>query len=111
RRHGNDRNSVNARRRAVTCLRTELSHSVCNESSAQGKDADCRSGLRVQKVEQVSYPKAFAFEIGRVGRSCFQKERRVKVADRMERAGRATLEDRVVLITGASADYIGRMGG
>jgi site-specific DNA recombinase len=29
-----------------------------------------RFGLRLQKVEPVSHPQAFAFEIGRVGRSC-----------------------------------------
>jgi LysR family hca operon transcriptional activator len=29
-------NSVDGRRRAVTCLRSELSHSVCNESPSQG---------------------------------------------------------------------------
>ena len=66
-------NSVDARRWTVTCLRTELSHSVCNKSSSQGKYADCRSGPRLQKIEQISHPKAFAFEIGRVGRSCFEK--------------------------------------
>ena len=44
--------------------------SVCNESSSQGRYANCRSGPRLQKVEPVSHPKAFAFEIGRVGRSC-----------------------------------------
>ena len=74
RHYGNDRNSVNARRRAVTCLRTEFSQSVRNESPSQGKYADCRSGPRLQKVEQISHPEAFAFEIGRVGRSCFEKD-------------------------------------
>jgi DNA-binding transcriptional LysR family regulator len=72
-RDGNVLNSVDARRRAVTCLRTELSSSVCNESSSQGRCADCRAGPRLQQVERVSHPKAFAFEIGRVGRSCLEK--------------------------------------
>jgi LysR family hca operon transcriptional activator len=38
----------------------------------QGKYADCRSGPRLQKVEQISHPKAFAFEIGRTDRSCLE---------------------------------------
>jgi DNA-binding transcriptional LysR family regulator len=46
---------------------------VCNESSSQGRHADCRAGPRLQKVERVSHPKAFAFEIGRVGRSCLEE--------------------------------------
>jgi hypothetical protein len=29
---------------------------------------------RLQKVEQISHPKAFAFKIGRVGRSCFEED-------------------------------------
>src|SRR6202011_871514 len=74
RRHGSVFDSVNGRRRAVTCLRPELSHSVCNEPSSQGRHADYRAGLRLQKVEQVSHPKAFAFEIGRVGRSCLEED-------------------------------------
>ena len=45
-------NSVDGRRRAVTCLRPELSHSVCNESPSQGKYANCRSGPRLQKSNQ-----------------------------------------------------------
>ncbi len=57
----------------VTCLRTELSPSVRNESPSQGRHADCRAGPRLQKVERVSCPKAFAFEIGRVGRSCLEE--------------------------------------
>src|SRR3954466_8981025 len=40
---------VDTRRRAVTCLRTELSQLVCDESSSQGKCADRRSGPRLQK--------------------------------------------------------------
>ena len=36
--------------------------------------ANCRSGLRLQKVERVSHPEAFAFEIGRVGRSCLEED-------------------------------------
>ena len=73
RRHGNVLNSVDARRRAVTCLRPELSPFVCNESPSEGRHADCRSGPRLQKVERVSHPEAFAFEIGRVGRSCLEE--------------------------------------
>ena len=59
--------------RGATCLRPELSPSVCNEPSSQGRYADCRSGPRLQKVEPVSHPEAFAFEIGRVGRSCLEE--------------------------------------
>src|SRR4029077_20985992 len=69
-RHGNVLNSVDPGRRAVTCLRTELSSFVCNESSPQGRHTDHRSGTWLQKVERVSHPKASAFEIGRAGRSC-----------------------------------------
>jgi hypothetical protein len=61
-------------RRAVACLRTELSPFVCNESPSEGRYANCRSGPRLQKVEPVSHPKAFAFEIGRVGRSCLEED-------------------------------------
>jgi hypothetical protein len=57
----------------VACLRTELYCFTFNESSSQGKCADCRSRAWLQKVEQISYPKAFAFEIGRAGRSCFEE--------------------------------------
>src|SRR6266853_1338898 len=39
--HGNVLNSVDAWRGAVTCLRTELSPFVCNESSPEGRYADC----------------------------------------------------------------------
>ena len=35
--------------------------------------ADCRSSPRLQKIEPVSDPQAFAFEIGRTGRSCFKE--------------------------------------
>src|SRR6266853_37589 len=73
RRHGSVLNSVDGRRRAVTCLRQELSHSVCNEPSSQGRHADCRACPRLQKVERFSHPKAFAFVIGRVGRSCLEE--------------------------------------
>ncbi len=45
-------------------LLTELSPSVCNEPSSQGRYADCRSGPRLQRVEPVSHPEAFALEIG-----------------------------------------------
>jgi len=74
RHHGNFLNSVDTRRRAVTCLRTELSPFVCNESPSEGRYANCRSGPRLQKVEPVSHPKAFAFEIGRFGRSCLEQD-------------------------------------
>jgi hypothetical protein len=70
---GRTYDSINARRRTVACLRTELSHSICNESSSQGKCADRRSGPRLQKVEQISHSKTLAFEVGRVGRSCFEE--------------------------------------
>jgi len=53
----------------------ELSPSVCNEPSSQGRYADCRSGPRLQRVEPVSHPEAFALEIGRVGRSCLLRKR------------------------------------
>jgi DNA-binding transcriptional LysR family regulator len=43
---------------------------VCNEPSTPGRCADDRFGPRLQEVERVSHPKALAFEIGRVGRSC-----------------------------------------
>ena len=43
---------------------------VCNESPSEGRYANCRSGPRLQKVEPVSHPEDFAFETGRVGRSC-----------------------------------------
>src|SRR5882762_9941820 len=59
--------------RGATCLRPQPSPSVCNEPSSQGRYADCRSGPRLQKVEPVSHPEAFAFEIGRVGRSCLEE--------------------------------------
>jgi Cys-tRNA synthase (O-phospho-L-seryl-tRNA:Cys-tRNA synthase) len=55
------------------CLRTELYCFTFNESSSQGNYADCRSCLRLQKVEQIPYLKAFAFEIGRIDRSCFEE--------------------------------------
>ena len=73
RHHGNVLNSVDRRRRAVTCLRTELSPFVCNEPPSKGRRADRRAGPRLQKVEQVSHPKAFAFEIGRVDSSVSKK--------------------------------------
>ena len=47
---------------------------VCNESSSEGRCANCRSGPRLQKVEPVSNPQAFAFESGRVGRSCVEED-------------------------------------
>jgi hypothetical protein len=67
------------RSRAVTCVRTELSPFVCNESSSEGRRANRRSGPRLQKDEPVSRSKAFAFEIGRVGRSCLLKEDPIKL--------------------------------
>src|SRR5260221_10100486 len=73
--HWNVVNSVNRRRGAVTCLRTELSPFVCNESPSEGRYANCRSGPRLQKVEPVSDPQAFAFEIGRVGCSGVEEDR------------------------------------
>jgi hypothetical protein len=39
-----------------TCLRTELSSFVDNESSSQGRRADCRTGSRLQKIQPVSRP-------------------------------------------------------
>ena len=57
-------NSIDARRRAITCLHTELSHSVCHESSSQGRHAGYRPGAGLQEVEQVLYLKAITFEIG-----------------------------------------------
>jgi len=72
--HGSVLNSVDGRRRAVACLRTELSHFVRNESPSEGRRTDCRAGPRVQKVELVSRPKASALEIGRVGRSCLEED-------------------------------------
>ena len=72
---GNFLNSVDARRRAVTCLCTELSPFVCNESSSEGRYANGRFGPRLQKVEPVSHPKAFAFAIGRVGGSRLRRTR------------------------------------
>ncbi len=50
-RHGNVLNSVDARRRAVTCLRSELSPLVCNESSSQGRCADYRAGSSDSNAE------------------------------------------------------------
>jgi hypothetical protein len=44
--------------------------SVRNESYSQGRCVDDRTGLPLQKVEPVSHPEDFAFEIGRAGRSC-----------------------------------------
>jgi len=66
-------NSVDRRRRAVARLRAELSPFVCNQSSSQRRYANCRAGPRLQKVEPVSHPKAFAFEIRRVGRPCLEE--------------------------------------
>jgi DNA-binding transcriptional LysR family regulator len=57
-------NSIDARRRAITCLHRELSHSVCHESSSQGRPADYRPGAWVQKIEQVSDLEATTFTIG-----------------------------------------------
>ena len=48
----------------ATCVR--------NEPPSEGRCANCRSCPRLQKVEPVSHPQAFAFEIGRVGRSCVE---------------------------------------
>src|SRR6202043_198800 len=73
RRHGSVLSSVDGRRSDVTRIRTELSHSVCNEPASQRGCANCRSGPRLQKVERVSDPQALAFEIRRAGRSCFEE--------------------------------------
>src|SRR5712664_2965827 len=59
-------NSVDRRHRAVTRLHAELSPFVCSQSAAQRRYANCRSGPRLQKVEPVPHPEAFAFEIRRV---------------------------------------------
>jgi hypothetical protein len=74
RHHGNFLNNVDPRRRAVTCLRTELSPCVCHEPPSEGRCANCRSGPRLQKVEPISDPQAFAFESGRVGRSRVEED-------------------------------------
>ena len=57
-------NSIDARRRVIACLHTELSHSVRHESSSQGRHADYRPGAWLQKVEQVSNLEATTFTIG-----------------------------------------------
>jgi LysR family hca operon transcriptional activator len=57
----------------LPALRAELSAFVCNESSSERRYANCRSGPRLQKIEPVSHPKALAFEIRRVGRSCLEE--------------------------------------
>src|SRR5438477_7159726 len=49
-------NRIDAWRRAVTCVRAELYSFVGNESSSQGRGADCRAGPRLQKVQRVSRP-------------------------------------------------------
>ena len=72
--HGDVLNSVNGRRGAVACLRTEFSPFVCNESPSEGRCAGRRSGPRLQKVESVSHPEAFAFEIRRVDRWCVKQD-------------------------------------
>src|SRR4029077_4712270 len=59
--------------RAVTCLHTELSPFVCDESPSEGLYADCPSGSRRQKVERVAHPEGFAFEIGRIASSCLEE--------------------------------------
>src|SRR4029077_19670768 len=71
-RHGSVLNSVDGLRSVVTCVRPELSHSVCNEPSPQRRCADCRFGPRLQKVEPVSDLEAFRFKSGRTGRSCLR---------------------------------------
>ena len=96
-RHGNVLDSVDARRRAVACLRTELSAFVCNESSSQRRHADDRAGPRLQKVERVSHPKAFAFEIGRVGGSCLE-EGPLKLGMHLSKRDYGVLESGAILI-------------
>jgi len=71
--HGHVPNSVGARRGPVTCLCPEFSLFVRNESPSEGNCANCRSGPWLQKVEPVSHPEAFPFEIGRVGSSCAEE--------------------------------------
>src|SRR5579863_2053871 len=61
-------------RATSTRLRAELTPFFCNESSSQGRCADYRAGHRLQKVKRLSHPKAFAFEIGRIGRSCLEED-------------------------------------
>ena len=46
-----------------------LPSSVTSRPS-EGSCANCRSGPRLQKVEPISHSEAFAFETGRVDRSC-----------------------------------------
>ena len=53
------------------CRRGE-SDGGCTAPS-QGRYANYRFGPRLQKVEPISHPQAFAFEIGRVGRSCVEE--------------------------------------
>jgi len=56
-------NSIDARRRAITCLHRELSHSVCHEPSSQRRRADYRPGAWLQEVEQVSDLEVITFTI------------------------------------------------
>ena len=58
--------------RASTCLRTDLSPRVGNEPPSQGRRAHCRVGPRLQEVQRLSSSEAFAFEIGRISRSCLE---------------------------------------
>src|SRR6266404_3310414 len=74
-RHGNVLDSVDARRRAVTCLCTELSASVCDEPSTPGECANGRSGPRLQQGESVSGSEAITLETGRAGCSCLEEAR------------------------------------
>src|SRR5258708_27552637 len=88
---------VDRRRRAVTCLRAELSPFVCNQSASQGQYANCRSGPRLQKVEPVPHLKAFAFEIRRVGRSCLE-DGPLKLGMHLGKRDYGVLESRAILI-------------
>ena len=75
-------NSVDARLRAVTCLCTELSPSICDEPSTPGGYANGRSGPRLQPGESVSGSKAITLETGRAGRSCLEAGRLSEVLGR-----------------------------
>ncbi len=82
------------------CLCPELSPSVCNEPSSQGRHADYRAGPRLQKVEQVSHPKASAFEIGRVGRLCLEEDP-LKLGMHLSKRDHGVLESGAILILSA----------
>src|SRR5712672_3387508 len=64
---GSVTDSVDRRRGAIACVRTEFSAIVGDESSFAGRYTDDRSGPRLQKVEPVSNLEALAFETRRAG--------------------------------------------